>query len=66
MSQSAELNIRIEPIGDNANLIINGKVYMLYTPVVTSLGLLVQLLQEGGEPEYIIYAVIEMLREMAS
>lgn len=60
------LSIHIMPVGDNANLVINGKVYMVYTPVITSVEALVQLLQEGGEPEHIIYAVIAMLQEMVA
>lgn len=58
------LSIQIVPYGDDATLTINTKVYLLYTPVLKTLDDLVRLLQEGGEPEYIIYAVISMLKEM--
>lgn len=60
---TGSLNIKVVPFGDNADLIINGKHYVIETARIRDemdLRLLVR-----DQPDYIYAALIGILREMS-
>ena len=61
---AVSLNIKVVPFGDDADLIINGKHYLVETTRIGDLEDLRRLVHD--QPDYVFEALVGMLQEMAA
>ena len=61
---AVSLNIKVVPFGDDADLIINGKHYLVETTRIGDLEDLRRLVHD--QPDYVFEALVGMLQEMGA